>query len=213
MSVPDDSRPSEDQETVSQDSFLKRLYNRILAESETRRGPAVLATISFAESSFFPIPPDPLLIALGIGNPKRAIPLAVLTTLASVAGGWLGYAIGAWAFDSVGVAILDFFQAHEIFEEVREGFIDVGFIAVLAAALTPLPYKVFTIASGAAGMPLGIFTLASLAGRGIRFMAEGILIRIYGEKIKGFLERWFGWISIGALVMGVLGFVALKFFV
>ena len=89
MSVPDDSRPSEDQETVSQDSFLKRLYHRILAESETRRGPAVLATISFAESSFFPIPPDPLLIALGIGNPKRAIPLAVLTTLASVAGGWL----------------------------------------------------------------------------------------------------------------------------
>ena len=139
--------------------------------------PAVLATISFAESSFFPIPPDPLLIALGIGNPKRAIPLAVLTTLASVAGGWLGYAIGAWAFDSVGVAILDFFQAHEIFEEVREGFIDVGFIAVLAAALTPLPYKVFTIASGAAGMPLGIFTLASVAGRGIRCRTEGSVIR------------------------------------
>ena len=210
MSVPNDSRPSEDQEIVSQDSFLKRLYNRILAESETRRGPAVLATVSFAESSFFPIPPDPLLIALGIGNPKRAIPLAVLTTLASVAGGWLGYAIGAWAFDSVGVAILDFFQAHEIFEEVREGFIDVGFIAVLAAALTPLPYKVFTIAAGAAGLPLAIFIPASIIGRGTRFIAEGILVWRYGEPIRDFIDRWFAALTIAAVILGVLGVTLLQ---
>ncbi len=193
------------------DSYLKRLYQRILAEADTRRGPAVLAIVSFTESSFFPIPPDPLLIALGLGNPRRAIPLALLTTVASVAGGLLGYMIGVWAFDTIGMAILDLFDAHETYDKVAESFNEIGFLAVLAAALTPIPYKVFTIAAGATGMPLTIFISASLLGRGTRFMAEGILVRIFGDQVKDFIDRWFGWLTIGALALGILGFVALKY--
>lgn len=197
--------------TPAKEGWLKRLYQRILDEADTRRGPAVLAAVSFAESSFFPIPPDPLLIALGLGNPKRAIPLALLTTVASVAGGLLGYVIGVWAFDTVGVAIIDFFNARETYDAVAESFLEIGFLAVLAAALTPIPYKVFTIAAGAAGMPLMIFISASLLGRGARFVGEGLLIRIFGDPMKEFIDRWFGWLTVGALVLGILGFVALKY--
>ncbi len=193
------------------EGLLKRLYRRILAEANTRRGPAVLAAVSFAESSFFPIPPDPLLIALGLGNPRRAIPLALLTTIASVAGGLLGYAIGGWAFDTIGIAILDLFDAHETFARVAESFIEIGFLAVLTAALTPIPYKVFTLAAGAAGMPLVIFVSASLIGRGARFLAEGALIHIFGDQVKDFIDRWFGWLTVAALIIGILGFFAIKY--
>ena len=198
-------------ESPAKEGWLKRLYQRILEEADTRRGPAVLAAVSFAESSFFPIPPDPLLIALGLGNPKRAIPLALMTTIASVAGGLLGYVIGVWAFDTIGVAIIDFFNARETYDKVAESFLEIGFLAVLAAALTPIPYKVFTIAAGAAGMPLVIFISASLLGRGVRFVGEGILIRIFGDQVKEFIDRWFGWLTFGALLLGILGFFALKF--
>ena len=198
-------------ESPAKEGWLKRLYQRILKEADTRRGPAVLAAVSFAESSFFPIPPDPLLIALGLGNPKRAIPLALMTTIASVAGGLLGYVIGVWAFDTIGVAIIDFFNARETYDKVAESFLEIGFLAVLAAALTPIPYKVFTIAAGAAGMPLVIFISASLLGRGVRFVGEGILIRIFGDQVKEFIDRWFGWLTFGALLLGILGFFALKF--
>ena len=204
----DTQKPSTPQK---REGYLKRLYHRILAEADTRRGPAVLAVVAFVESSFFPIPPDPLLIALGLGNPRRAIPLAILTTVASVAGGILGYVIGVWAFDTVGVAILDFFDAHDTYATVAESFIEIGFLAVLAAALTPIPYKVFTIAAGAAGMPLVIFISASLVGRGARFIGEGILIRIFGDQVKEFIDRWFGWLTLAALFLGILGFVAIKY--
>ena len=208
---------AESQEKTSPDEsqglggYLKRLYQRILDEANTRRGPAVLAIVSFAESSFFPIPPDPLLIALGLGNPRRAIPLALMTTVASVAGGLLGYMIGVWAFDTIGMAILDFFNAHETYAKVADSFLEIGFLAVLAAALTPIPYKIFTIAAGAAGMPILIFISASLLGRGTRFLAEGILIRIFGDQVKEFIDRWFGWLTLGAFALGILGFVALKY--
>ncbi|MGE4618393.1 MAG: VTT domain-containing protein [Planctomycetota bacterium] len=190
-------------------SFLRRLYDRVLAEAETKRGPAVLAAVAFTESSFFPIPPDPLLIALGIGSPRKAIPLAILTTISSVLGGLLGYAIGVSAMETIGISIITFFHAEQTFDEVVKNFQNVGFIAVLAAALTPLPYKVFTIASGVAGLPLGIFLGASLLGRGMRFLAEGLLIRIWGKSIAGFIERWFGGLTLLALVLGVLGFLVL----
>ncbi len=191
-------------------SLLRRLYQRILDEAETRRGPAVLAVVAFTESSFFPIPPDPLLIALGIGSPRRAIPLALLTTLMSVLGGLLGYAIGAWMWESVGIPITQFLGMEEAVEETKLRFIDVGFLAVLAAALTPIPYKVVTIAAGAALLPLSIFIPASVVGRGVRFMAEGILVRWYGERIGVFIDRWFGLVTTVALIVGVLGFLWIR---
>ena len=113
--------------------------------------------------------------------------------------------------DTIGVAIIDFFNARETYDKVAENFLEIGFLAVLAAALTPIPYKVFTIAAGAAGMPLVIFISASLLGRGARFVGEGILIRIFGDQVKEFIDRWFGWLTVGALLLGILGFFALKF--
>ena len=191
-------------------SLLRRLYLRVLAEAETSRGPAVLAAVAFTESSFFPIPPDPLLIALGIGAPRRAIPLAILTTVMSVLGGLLGYAIGAWMMDTVGDSIIAFFGAQATFEEVKGGFLAYGFLSVVTAALTPIPYKIFTIAAGAAGLPLAIFIPASLIGRGTRFIAEGVLVWRYGEPIRDFIDRWFAALTIAALILGVLGVALLQ---
>ncbi|MDE0959688.1 MAG: VTT domain-containing protein [Planctomycetota bacterium] len=191
-------------------SLLKRLYLRILAEAETSRGPTVLAVVAFTESSFFPIPPDPLLIALGIGAPRRAIPLAILTTVMSVLGGLLGYAIGAWMMDTVGDPIIAFFSAQTSFEEVKMRFLEFGFLSVVTAALTPIPYKVITIAAGASGLPLAIFIPASIIGRGTRFIAEGILVWRYGESIRSFIDRWFATLTITAVILGLLGVALLR---
>ncbi|MAW76995.1 MAG: cytochrome B [Planctomycetes bacterium] len=193
-------------------SPLRRLYDLVLAEAETKRGPAVLAVVSFTESSFFPIPPDPLLIALGIGSPRRAIPLALLTTVMSVLGGILGYVIGAWMMESIGHSIISFFHAEQRFDQLVGQFKEIGFLAILAAALTPIPYKVFTIAAGFAGIPITVFIAASLIGRGARFLAEGILIRLYGARIQEFIDRWFGLVTILAVILGILGFLALGSF-
>jgi len=181
----------------------------VLAEAETKRGPAVLAVVSFTESSFFPIPPDPLLIALGIGSPRRAIPLALLTTVMSVLGGILGYFIGAWMMESIGNSIISFFHAEQRFEQLVVQFQGIGFLAILTAAVTPIPYKIFTIAAGFAGIPLPVFVTASVVGRGVRFLAQGILVHFYGDRIQQFIDRWFGLVTILALVLGVLGFLAL----
>ena len=196
----------------SRPSPLRRLYDLVLAEAETKRGPAVLAVVSFVESSFFPIPPDPLLIALGIGSPRRAIPLAVLTTIMSVLGGILGYFIGAWMMESVGNSIISFFHAEQRFEQLVLQFKGIGFLAILTAAVTPIPYKIFTIAAGFAGIPLAVFVTASLVGRGVRFLAQGVLIHFYGASIQQFIDRWFGLVTILALLLGVLGFLALGHF-
>ncbi|MEC9476880.1 MAG: VTT domain-containing protein [Planctomycetota bacterium] len=202
--------PSEAESSPS--SPLRRLYDLVLAEAETKRGPAVLAVVSFTESSFFPIPPDPLLIALGIGSPRRAIPLALLTTVMSVLGGILGYFIGAWMMESIGNSIISFFHAEQRFEQLVVQFHGIGFLAILTAAVTPLPYKIFTIAAGSAGIPLPVFVTASLIGRGVRFLAQGILVHFYGARIQQFIDRWFGLVTILALVLGVLGFLALGSF-
>lgn len=191
-------------------SPLRKLYDLVLAESETKRGPAILALVSFTESSFFPIPPDPLLIALGIGSPRRAIPLAIMTTVMSVLGGILGYLIGAWMMESIGNSIISFFHAEERFAQLVDQFKGIGFLAILTAAFTPIPYKVFTIAAGFAGIALPIFIAASIVGRGVRFLAQGILIRIYGAEIQRFIDRWFGLLTILAVLLGILGFLALE---
>ncbi len=191
-------------------SLLRRLYDLILAEAETKRGPAILAGVAFTESSFFPIPPDPLLIALGIGSPRRAIPLALLTTAMSVLGAILGYAIGAWMMETIGTSIISFFGAEQRFEQLVEQFRGVGFLAILTAALTPIPYKIFTIAAGSAAIPLSVFITASIIGRGVRFLAIGILIRLYGAAIEQFIDRWFGVLSVLALILALLGFLAIS---
>ena len=159
--------------------------------------------LAFAESSFFPIPPDVLLIALGVVNPERAVWYAVVCTAGSVIGGAAGYTIGLYG----GRPIL-----YRIFNQVKVAAVErlydrYNAWATGIAGLTPIPYKVFTIGGGAFKIDFRVFMLASLASRGLRFMAEGILLYFFGGMVKTFLYDQFNWISLAVAVLGVAGFL------
>jgi len=190
---------------------VRRLYDWVLSWAETPYGPLALFVLSFCEASFFPIPPDPLLIALCLGMRSRSAWFAALCTGASVLGGMLGYWIGYTAFEAVGRPILEIYSSAEVFEAQAQNFRDFGGVAVFGAALTPVPYKVLTITAGVTQLNLVEFTLASIAGRGLRFFAVAGLLWWLGEPIARFIERWFEVLTIvfGVLLIG--GFVVVKF--
>lgn len=190
---------------------LRRLYDWVLHWAHTPYGAPALAVLSFCESSFFPIPPDPLVLALGLARPRRAVWYGVLCTVASVLGGILGYGIGVFLYESIGARIVEFYGLTEQYESMKVEFVAAGFFAVLIAALTPVPYKVFTIAAGAAGLSLPVFIGASILGRGLRFIPEGWLIGRYGEPIRGFIDRWFIALGWGFIALAIAGFLAVKF--
>lgn len=192
--------------------LVRRLYDWVLGWADSPYGPAALFLLSFMESSFFPIPPDPLLIALCLGMVRRSLLFAGLCTLASVLGGLFGYWIGMNAFDWVGMPILEFYGKVEDFEIYREQFRAEGNVAVLIAALTPVPYKLVTITAGAAGMSVPAFTMASVVGRGARFFLVAGLIAWKGEAIAGFIERHFEKLTVAFAVLLVGGFVAFRLF-
>lgn len=174
--------------------------------SRHRHAPWYLGGLSFAESSFFPIPPDVMLAPMSLANPKRAWLFALITTVASVAGGVLGYFIGVFAFDVVGPIIRD--AGHwDSYLQAREWFETWGFWAVLLAGFSPIPYKVFTIAAGVAAMPLVPFVLASIAGRGARFFLVATLMALGGPRMEEALHRYvdrLGWIGVILIVIAVL---------
>ena len=165
----------------------------------------------------FPIPPDVLLVPLVLGAvgaaassryPWWVFPLAC--TLASVAGGVLGYGIGALLMDSVGKPILSIFHYEAKFDNLRSLYNEQGLMIVLLAGLTPIPYKVFTILSGAVGMSLPVFIAASVAARGLRFFALAILLRVFGNAIQTFIDRYFAWVTIATGIFLVGGVVLLR---
>ncbi len=197
--------PQEPQETRS--GPVRRLYEWVLHWAHTPYGAIALTLVSFFESSVFPIPPDPLLIALGVSRPQRAIWYGVLCTVASVLGGLLGYAIGGILYESVGQRVLELYGKEELFSSLSEKFTEAGFLAVLIAALTPIPYKVFTIAAGVAGLPLSVFVSASLLGRGGRFLAVSWLVGRYGESIREFIDRWFTWLTWLFVILSIGGVI------
>lgn len=192
---------------------IRRIYDWMLGWADTKQGPVALAGFSFAESSFFPIPPDPLLMALALGAPKKALRFALICTVASVAGGVFGYLLGAAAWDVVG----DFFLTavpgvdEAGFEAVRSLYDTWGFWAVFIAGLTPIPYKVFTIASGVFAISFPVFLAASVFSRGLRFFVVAGLIRVFGAPIQAFIDRYFNILTwgFGALVIG--GFLVIEF--
>jgi membrane protein YqaA with SNARE-associated domain len=183
---------------------LRRLYDWVLSLAHHPYASAALFVLAFAESSVFPIPPDVLLIALALGIPARAFRLALITTVGSVLGGLAGYAIGYGLMASVGQWILDFYNLHAQFERIRELYLQYDVWAVGIAGFTPIPYKVFTIAAGAFDMDPWRFALASLAGRGGRFYLVALLIYYYGAPIRGFIDRYFGALTLvfAALLVG-----------
>jgi len=188
---------------------LRRLYDWVLSLADHPHAGLALFLVAFAESSFFPIPPDVLLIALALGLPHRSWRLAFVTTVGSVLGGIVGYGIGWGLMASVGQWILDVYGLHEQFERIREWYLRYDVWAVLIAGFTPIPYKVFTIAAGAFDMDLWRFTAASAVGRGGRFLLVAGLIYFYGAPIKSFIDRYFNLLTVVFAVLLVGFFLVL----
>jgi membrane protein YqaA with SNARE-associated domain len=182
------------------------LYDRVLAWARHRQAPVYLGALSFAESSFFPIPPDVMLAPMTLARPEAATRFALLTTLASVAGGLAGYAIGYFAMDLAEPWMREA-GYWEGYLEVRTWFVRWGFWAVLAAGFSPIPYKLFTIAAGTLAMFLPAFVVASLLGRGARFFLVAHLIRLGGAGMEQRLRRnveALGWIFVALLIVAYL---------
>ncbi len=179
------------------------LYARVMRWSRHPHAPWYLGGLSFAESSFFPIPPDVMLAPMSLAQPKRAAWFATLTTLASVAGGMLGYVIGVFAFELVAPWVEQGRYAGS-FAQAKSWFADWGFLAVLAAGFSPIPYKVFTITAGVLSMAFMPFVLASFIGRGARFYLVAVLMAWGGEAMEAKLHRWvdwIGWLTVALLVI------------
>jgi len=190
---------------------MKRLYNWVLSWADTPYGVPALFIFAMAESSFFPIPPDPLLLALGLAKPKSAIWYATFCTVGSVIGGALGYLIGKFFIESIGMKIIAFYGLEGKYSSMQALYEEWNAIVVLVAGISPIPYKVFTIAAGAFEVSFITFILASIAGRGFRFYLEGVLIFYYGEPIRVFIEKHLTKLSWLFAILLVLGFLAIKF--
>lgn len=192
---------------------FKRLYLWVLHWADTRYGTPALAGISFAESSFFPIPPDVLQIALSVGKPKRSFHFAAVSAVASVLGGIAGWLIGTFLWHLIDDAMFSYVPGftHEAFEHVRALYLDNAFLAILTAAFTPIPFKVFTIASGVFEVPLATLVVASAIGRSGRFFGVATAIYVFGPTVRSFLDRYLEWITIGLFVLLVAGFYAVRF--
>ncbi|MBT8144716.1 MAG: DedA family protein [Gammaproteobacteria bacterium] len=182
------------------------LYDRVLRWSRHRHARWYLGGLSFAESSFFPIPPDVMLAPMVLATPRKGWSLAAWTTITSVVGGVAGWLIGYFAFESV-AGVLESHGYMDDYTRANEWFERWGFLAVLIAGFSPIPYKVFTIAAGTLAMPLPLFMVASLVGRGGRFFLVAGLIKSGGESAADRLRRhvdWLGWIVVGAAIVLVL---------
>lgn len=190
--------------------LFTRLYDSCLRWARHRRAPYYLGGLSFAESSFFPIPPDVMLMPMSLAQPKQAMRFATITTLASVAGGVLGYAIGHFALDWVAPLIGEGGRWSVAYNKASDWFLEWGFWAVLIAGFSPVPYKVFTISAGALSMAFLPFVIASALGRGGRFYLVAGLLAWGGEsmeaRIRLYVER-IGWALVG---LGVIAYIAIK---
>lgn len=169
-----------------------------------------LFLIAFAESSFFPIPPDVLLIAIAVLVPKRSFRYALICSVGSVLGGMLGYLIGYGFYDAVGARIIEFYGLTSAYERVRLMYESNAFAAIAIAGFTPIPYKVFTIAAGVFEVSFGVLVLASALSRSARFFLVAGLIYLFGPKVQGFIDKYFDVLSIAFVVLFVLGFVVVK---
>lgn len=178
--------------------------------AEHRHALWVLAAVAFIESSVFPIPPDVLMIPMIIARPNRAFLIAFVALVASVLGGLLGYAIGAFAFDTVGQPILASLGKADAMAEFNTRFNDLGFWAVLTAGVTPFPYKVITIMSGWTGMPLGTFIVTSILARALRFFVVAGLLWKFGAPIRDFIEKRLGLMFTLFILALIGGFFAVK---
>lgn len=192
--------------------ILRRLYDWVLRWAETPYGTPALFIVAFAESSFFPVPPDVLLIALAVSIPARSFRYALICTTGSILGGMLGYAIGFYGYEAVGKPIVEFYQGQDIMLKIKLHYDRYGFWGVLVAAVTPIPYKVFTISSGFFRFDVASFMTASAIGRSLRFFLVAGLIRKFGPTIRNFIDRYFNRLSYVFMILLIGGFIIIKYF-
>jgi len=192
--------------------MLRKLYDWTLKQAEHKYALALLAFISFIESSVFPITPLVILGPMILARPDRAWLIAGVCTIASVAGGLFGYLIGMWFFDLIGTPVLEFYNYAEKFEAFRGKYNEYGAWAVLMAGITPFPYKVITIVSGATGLNLVVFTLASIVARAIQFFLVAGILWYFGPPARKFIEKRLGLVVTIAFITLIGGIFALKLF-
>ena len=181
--------------------LLKKLYDKVLEKSSKPKAELFLGTISFCESSFFPIPPDILLLPMVLARPHKWIRIALITTIFSVLGGVFGYLIGVFLWDLLGEPIIHFYNLEEKFDMFKENYNQNGAIIVFIAGISPIPFKLITIASGGLYLNIYIFLLASFISRGFRFFILAGLLRLFGKPAKRFIEDNF---TLATSIIGIL---------
>jgi membrane protein YqaA with SNARE-associated domain len=191
--------------------MLRRLYDWTLSLAAKPSAPYALAAVSFAESSFFPIPPDVMLVPMMLARPDRAWFYALVCTVASVVGGVVGYMIGLLLYDSIGAWLFQLYGLTEGAESFRQAYAEYGHWVILLKGLTPIPYKLVTITSGFAGYSLFWFVVLSIVTRGARFFFIALLMTRYGPTIKGFIDRHFNAVAAGGVAAIIGGFVAFRY--
>jgi membrane protein YqaA with SNARE-associated domain len=191
--------------------IIKKLYDWVLHWAETPYAVPALFLLAFAESSFFPVPPDVLLIALAISISKKSFKYATICTVGSVLGGVLGYGIGLHGYEMVGRPIVEFYHGQEKMDMIKALYTQYGFWGILFAAITPIPYKVFTIASGVFKFDFWLFFVASIIGRSTRFFVVAGLIWKFGPPIRDFIDKYFNILCFVFMVLLIGGFFAIKF--
>lgn len=193
------------------DGMLRRLYLRVLLLAASPLAPVWLAVVAFAESSFFPVPPDALLIPMALARPDRALRYALIATVASVVGGMLGYLIGYALFDQIARPLLALYHYEAAYTAFQQRFAEVGLWIILIKGLLPIPYKIITIASGAARFDFLTFVIASAVTRGARFFLWAVLLKFFGVQAQGFIERRLPWLLAASAVLAVLGIWLIKY--
>jgi len=191
--------------------MLRRLYDWTMAKAAHRHAEWWLAAFAFVEASFFPVPPHPLLGLMCLAEPKKAIRFAIIATLASVAGGLLGYAIGHFAYEAFGETLLRALGLSESFPKAACYLREYGAEIIIVKGATPIPFKLLTITAGFIGMNLAVFIGASIVSRSISFMIVGVLFRLFGAPIKALIDKHLGKVTAAFAVLVVAGFLAIAF--
>lgn len=192
-------------------NVIRKIYDWTLQKSRHPRATWFLAIISFSESSFFPIPPDVILIPMAIANRLKALTYAFICTLSSVLGGIFGYLIGYFFFNSIGLIIVEYYALDNLFNNFENYYNDHGFWIVLGAGFTPFPFKLITIASGFFSLNFFLFIGASILARGMRFFLLAFLIKLFGNLITKFIDKFFNILAIIFFILLIGSFIIIKY--
>jgi membrane protein YqaA with SNARE-associated domain len=191
-------------------SMIKNLYNKTMALAGHPQAIFLLGAVSFIEASFFPIPPDVMLIPMVLMNPSRAWLFALVATAFSVLGGVFGYLIGAFSYEHIAEPLLYSLGKEAEMVNFSYKYNEIGFWAVITAGISPIPYKVVTIMSGATNLNFAVFLGASIASRGLRFFVVAGLLHFYGHEIRDFIERYLNWVFMLFVILLIAGFIGFK---